>query len=221
MDNLSKEYVIDYFSRSLEMHGDRPEAVKWTRAGQELHYECLLDIDESIEGSKVLDYGCGKGDFYKFLKERNIGVDYTGCDINRKLISIAAHKFPESTFRVFDIEQDDLNEEYDYILLCGVFNLKVQGVQETTRNTLRKLFHHCRKGMAFNGLSSHNSRKQFELNYIAPEELISFAVRNLSPFYVLRQDRIPYDFTLFVYREQPPEYRTKENSLTSPRVSDT
>jgi hypothetical protein len=34
--------------------------------------------------------------------------------------------------------------------------------------------------------------------------MISFAVKNLSPFYVLRQDRMPYEFTLFVYRKQTP-----------------
>jgi SAM-dependent methyltransferase len=200
MDELSKEYVIDYFSRTLLMHGDRPEAVRWSGPGQMLHYECLLDIDKSIEGKKVLDYGCGKGDFFRFLKQKNIRVDYTGCDINGKLISLAAGKYPEATFRVLDIEQDELNEEYDYIFLCGVFNLKVQGVQATVRNTLQKLFQRCRRGLALNGLSSHTPHKHFELNYISPEDLISFTVMNLSPSCVVRKDRIPYDFTLFIYR---------------------
>ncbi len=201
MDELSKEYVIRYFDTFFNMHGDSPESVRWTPSGQELHYECLLDIDEKIEGKKVLDYGCGKGDFFQFLKEKNIHVDYTGCDINRNLISLARQKFPGVPFRVFDIEQEDLKEEYDYIFLCGVFNLKVQGIQDTVRNTLKKLFQHCRRGMAFNALSAHNPRRHFELNYIFPEDLLSFTAQNLSPLYVLRQDRIPYDFTLFIYRK--------------------
>jgi hypothetical protein len=64
------------------------------------------------------------------------------------------------------------------------------------------LFRRCRNAIAFNALSSHNPRKDFELNYTSPEELFTFAVRNLSPFVSLRHDRIAYDFTMFVYRER-------------------
>jgi SAM-dependent methyltransferase len=204
MDELSKEYVISLYNNTLQLHGDRPEAVRWTSAGQAEHYRYLLDIDKSINEAKVLDYGCGKGDFYQFLKQKNISVQYTGFDINERLISLAKEKFPECTFKVFDIENDTLKDDFDYIFLCGVFNLKVQGLKETIENTLKKLFNHCRIAMAFNGLSAHDPKKIFELNYISPEKLVSFAVKSLSPVYVLRQDRIPYDFTLFVYREQAP-----------------
>jgi|SRR3990172_5263864 len=203
MDELAREYVISFFDRNLLLHGDRPEAVRWTAKGQLLHYQALLDIGD-IEGSRVLDFGCGKGDFYQFLKERGIRVDYTGYDINAGLISLAAGKYPEGHFRVFDSEKDEIGEDFDYIFLCGVFNLKVQGLDETIRNTLTKLFIRCRAALAFNALSSHNPRKDFELNYLSPEEMFHFAVKNLSPHVSLRHDRIPYDFTMFVYREPRP-----------------
>ncbi len=88
MESLYREYVISFFNKELQMHGDRPEAVRWSSKGQSLHYECLLEIDDSIKGSKVLDYGCGKGDLYQFFKDREISVDYTGCDINGNLIKL-------------------------------------------------------------------------------------------------------------------------------------
>jgi hypothetical protein len=204
MDELSKEYVISFYKNTLQLHGDRPEAVRWTSAGQEKHFRYLLDIDKSIHKAKVLDYCCGKGDLYQFLKENYLSVQYTGFDINEGLISLAKKKFPECTFKVFDIECDPLTEDFDYIFLCRVFNLKVQGLQETIENTLKKLFKHCPIAMAFNGLSDHDPKKTFELYYLFPEEMISFAVKNLSPFYVLRQDRMPYELTLFVYRKQTP-----------------
>ncbi len=201
MDELSKKYVISFFDNALRMYGDRPEALRWTAKGQLLHHECLLDINSSIKGKKVLDYGCGKGDFYQFLKDRNILIQYTGFDINEKLISLARQKFPECRFRVFDIEKDILNEDFDYIFLCGVFNLKVQRLEETIKNTLTKLFNHCRVAVAFNALSAHNPKKDFELHYVYPEEILEFAVKNLSPFVTIRRDRIPYDFTMFVYKD--------------------
>lgn len=200
MDELSKEYVISFFDKSLMLHGDRPEAVRWSSTGQQMRYLSMLDVGD-IKGSKILDFGCGKGDFYLFLKNKGIEVKYTGFDINEKLIALAKQKFPNADFRVFDIDRDVLNETFDYIFLCGVFNLKIHGIDETIENTLKNLFNHCCIALAFNAMSSHNPKKDFELHYTNPEKLFKFAIENLSPFVSLRHDRIPYDFTMFVYRE--------------------
>ena len=199
MDELSKEYVVSFFDRSLRLHGDRPEAVRWTRQGQEEHYRWLLDAGD-LSGTRILDFGCGKGDLYGFLRDHGVAVDYTGFDINGSLIALAREKFPGARFEVFDIDRDRLDEDFDYVLLCGVFNLEVQGVQDSIRSTLRRLFGRCRTCLAYNGLSSHNPKKDFELHYSSPEELVAFAIQELSPYVSLRHDRMDYDFTLFVYR---------------------
>jgi SAM-dependent methyltransferase len=200
MDELSKEYVISFFDTHLMLHGDRPEAVRWTTVGQRAHYESMLDIGDTA-GKKILDFGCGKGDLYQFLQEREVPVEYTGCDINGKLITVAQNKYPGVDFRILDIDRDVLDEDFDFIFLCGVFNLRVEGLDEVIKDTLIKLFARCRIGLAFNALSAHNPKKDFELHYTSPEELFSFAVRNLSPYVSLRHDRMCYDFTLFIYRE--------------------
>jgi len=201
MDELARQYVLSFYDKTLRMFGDRPEALRWTSRGQVLHHEALLDIADSIHGKKVLDFGCGKGDFCRFLKQRDIQVDYTGLDINEKLIGMAREKNPGTLFRVFDIEQDTLDEDFDYIFLCGVFNLNVQGIDEVIRSALKKLFGRCRIGLAFNAPSAHNPKKDFELYYVSPEDIFSFAIRNLSPFVSIRHDRMLYDFTMFVYKE--------------------
>jgi len=200
MDELAKEYVISFFDKNLRLHGDRPEAVRWSVQGQLMRYQNLLDIG-AIDKTRILDFGCGKGDFLQFLTDRCITVDYTGYDINANLISLAQKKFPEGRFRVFDIDLDTLDEDFDYIFLCGVFNLRVSELDVTIRNTLQILFRHCRKGLAFNALSDLNPRKDFELQYTSPEDIFRFAAGNLSPYVSLRHDRMLYDFTMFVYRD--------------------
>lgn len=200
MDELSKKYVISFFDKNLMLHGDRPEAVRWSPKGQILHYEAMLDIG-NINGAKILDFGCGKGDFYQFLKDRGISVEYSGFDINDKLIALAKRKFPGVDFRIFDIEKDPMKEDFDYILMCGVFNLQVQGIDELIKTALIRLFRHCRIALGFNALSSHNPRKDFELHYTSPEDIFNFAATKLSPFVSLRHDRIVCDFTLFVYKD--------------------
>lgn len=201
MDELAKEYVVSFFDNNLKLHGDRPEALRWSVLGQKLHYLSLLDIG-ALEGAKVLDFGCGMGDFSRFLADRGITVDYTGYDINANLISRAEKKYPTGRFRVFDADKDSLEEDFDYIFLCGVFNLRVSDLDDAIRKTLTTLFSRCRKGLAFNALSDLNPRKDVELHYTSPEDIFGFAVKNLSPYVSLRHDRMLYDFTMFVYRDQ-------------------
>ncbi len=203
MDELAKEYVISFFDKNLRLHGDHPEAVRWSVQGQLMHYQNLLDIG-AIDKTRILDFGCGKGDFLQYLRDRGISVDYTGYDINANLISLAQKKFPESRFRVFDIDSDALDEDFDYIFLCGVFNLRVSGLAETIQHSLQKLFQRCRKGLAFNALSDLNPEQEFELYYASPADLFLFAVKNLSPYVSLRHDRVLYDFTMFVYHDPVP-----------------
>jgi hypothetical protein len=96
-------------------------------------------------------------------------------------------------------DDDELERFYDYIFICGVFNLRVPGVQDDLKNALVSLFKHCNRGLALNALSSHTPVKDVELNYTSPEEMVKFAIENLSPAVALRHDRIENDFTLFVY----------------------
>lgn len=203
MDELHKEYIIDFFEKSLKLHGDRPEAVRWTSEGQIRHYKAMLDVGD-IKNSKILDFGCGKGDFYQFLKTNNIPVEYHGYDINRDLIELAKKKYPEVDFKVFDIDKDSLKDNFDYIFLCGVFNLKIQGIEDFIKDVLKKLFEKCNIALAFNALSCYETKKDFELNYICPEEIFSFSVKNLSPYVSLRHDRLKYDFTMFIYKDHNP-----------------
>lgn len=200
MQEIIKEYVISVFNRKLLLHGDRPEAVGWSSKGQIIRHQAMLDVGD-INNSKILDFGCGKGDFYRFLVERGIHIKYTGFDINEKLVSLAKEKYPGVDFRVFDIDHDILDEDFDFIFLCGVFNLKVEGIDEIIKKTLAGLFQHCGTALAFNALSSHDPEKDFELHYVSPEEIFTYTMKNLSPNVSLRHDRIMYDFTIFIYRD--------------------
>ena len=201
MDEISKEYVVSFFEKSLRFHGNRPEAVRWTGEGQEMHYRSMLDIGD-LRGMRVLDYGCGTGDFLGHLRRSGIDAGYCGTDISPALIDRAKEKYPDADFRVFDIEDQELGEGFDFIMLCGVFNLRVQGIEQTVRNVLQRLFPHCRKGLAFNALSSHTPRKDPELSYLSPEEMLGFCIDSITPYVSLRLDRMLHDFTLFLYRER-------------------
>ncbi len=201
MDPYSKDQLLSFYNFHLKKFGDRPEALRWTPAGQLKRYRMLTDIapERDLNNATVLDYGCGTGDFYKYLKRRDIKVKYTGVDINENFINLAKSKYPECTFRVMNAEHDQFEGFYDYIFICGVFNLQVPGVDDDLLNALTTLFGHCNKGLALNALSSHTPIKDPELHLTSPEAMVEFSIKNLSPFVTLRHDRIQNDFTLYVY----------------------
>lgn len=201
MDPYSKDKLLSFYNYHLKKFGDRPEALRWTPHGQLRRYHMLADIasPEELNNSTVLDYGCGTGDFYRFLKRRDINVKYTGADINENFINLAKNKYPECTFKVMNTDEDQAEGFYDYIFICGVFNLNVPGVDEDMKNCLAALFEHCSKGLALSALSTHTPVKDPELHFTSPEEMLKFAIENLSPAVALRHDRIQNDFTMYVY----------------------
>lgn len=199
MDPLAKDQLLSFYNMHLKKFGDRPEALRWTPKGQLLRYHGMLDIAPDLNNARVLDFGCGTGDFYRFLQRRGINVQYTGIDINENFIAMAREKYPECTFKVMDIAEEEPEGFFDYIFICGVFNLRVPGVADDMKHALVTLFRHCNKGLALNALSSHTPIKDVELYYTSPEEMIDFSLKHLSPSVALRHDRIPHDFTLFVY----------------------
>lgn len=202
MDPFSKDQLLSFYNFHLKQFGDRPEALRWTPQGQLRRYHTLAEIAPPalLQNATLLDYGCGTGDFYRFLKRRGIDVYYTGWDMNPNFIELARKKYPECDFRVTILGEDIPPEGYfDYIVICGVFNYLVPGVQEDLRETMTHLFRHCNKGLALNALSSHTPIKDPELSYTSPEDMVKFSLENLSPYLSLRHDRVANDFTLYVY----------------------
>jgi SAM-dependent methyltransferase len=202
MDPYSKDQLLSFYNFHLKQFGDRPEALRWTPQGQLRRYATLAEIAPPtlLRNATVLDYGCGTGDFYRFLKRRGIDVRYTGWDMNPNFIELARKKYPECEFRTVILGEDDAPEAYfDYIFICGVFNYLVPGVQEDLRETMVQLFKRCNKGLALNALSSHAPVKDPELSYTSPEDMVKFSLENLSPYLSLRHDRVQNDFTLYIY----------------------
>lgn len=192
MDNPSKDYIIDYFSKRFLHFKDNPAAVGWTPSGQKLRYEVITKL-LNLERSSILDFGCGKGDLYGFLKERGLEVKYAGVDINPELINFASKKYPGINFYTIDIEKENLPDNFDYIIICGVFNLRVEGVKESAYRTLKKLFNHTKRSLLFNCPSIYTGKKDMDIYYYDPCELLGIALgstKNVNLYHGLIEGEI-------------------------------
>ena len=147
---------------------------------------------------KILDFGCGKGDFYKFIKDRGIVSRYCGIDINENLIELARNKYPETEFMAMDIDESEIDRQFDIVFVCGVFNLRIAGIEESMKAVLKKLFGLSREAMHVNLLTHYIPQRNIELFYVKPEEILEFVIGELSPAVTLRH--VQEDIFLSIYR---------------------
>lgn len=204
MDPYGKQELLAFFDRHLRDFGDAPQAVRWTREGQQRRYEAFRGIIGDLGGRSLLDFGCGKGDFYGFLRDRGETGAYCGIDINAGLAALARSKYPEAEFLTLDVEETPLKRRFDIVVACGVFNLRIGGITASLKETVKILHGLCRESLHLNFLTARTPWHDVELHYVEPVDLLRFALEELSPKVTLRHGLVPDDVYLSVFHCNPP-----------------
>jgi 2-polyprenyl-3-methyl-5-hydroxy-6-metoxy-1,4-benzoquinol methylase len=151
----------------------------------------------NLNGCSVLDVGCGFGDLCGFLIKRGIKVKYTGYDINPKFIRIAKETYPNVRFEVRDIEECEIKNKFDWVFASGVFEFKL--LAPYVKKMIRKMFEACKRGVAVDFMSSYVDFKTEDNYFASPEKMFSFC-KTLSRRVVLRHDYMPFEFCVYVYK---------------------
>jgi SAM-dependent methyltransferase len=111
--NNWRVYNDDDISRS------RKDAVAWSGNSQLVNFKLVSKYIKS--GESILDYGCGIGDFSKYLKQKNINLsEYLGVDINPNFIEIAKKSYQNENFQLIS-KVRDIKKSMDNICAIGVF----------------------------------------------------------------------------------------------------
>lgn len=197
--------IQEHYKSLFKKYGDSHKSSQWAdRESQEKRFQYLLEIvdKKDLEGKKILDFGCGTGHLATYLKEQNIDVEYTGIDIVTELLECAKVKHPEFSF--YNVDECP-EEKYDYIIISGVFNNKIENNLKFFQDTLENLVKKCEKGISFNMLSHYVDYYDEKLFYFKPEEVFCFLKENISPYVVIRNEyqlkpnTIPFEFTSYIY----------------------
>ncbi|MGD1875915.1 MAG: methyltransferase domain-containing protein [Kiloniellaceae bacterium] len=192
--------TVEVFSTSLRRHGQDYRALNWgSREGQENRFRVLCEIGLDA-GDSLLDVGCGLGDLHDYLNRRGIAAAYSGIDITPDMVAAAAQRFPAATFHCasllggFEAPADG----FDYVFASGIFYLREEHPFDHLKASVARMFHHCRKGVAFNCLSGWGEANPGGGEYREdPLRCLAFC-RTLTPWVVLRHDYHPGDFTLYL-----------------------
>jgi len=196
--------VREYYTQKVLSHGAIPLGVDWnSRQSQELRFEQLLKIVPFTEKFSLMDWGCGYGALYGYLKRKKIAFSYQGYDLSGEMIRrarIAYGKAPSTSFKV----GSPGGARADYALASGIFNVRLGTSNADWKGYLLAILQGMdrasRKGFSFNCLTKYSDKKRMrvDLYYADPLFVFDYCKRRFSRNVALLHDYGLYEFTILV-----------------------
>jgi SAM-dependent methyltransferase len=197
------EYIRRYENR-LTQYGYSPQTLGWGKIGrQEVRFAVLGERALEMPKSSVLDVGCGFSDLYDFLRERGWSGSYTGIDIVPALLKVARQRHPGLDIRELDITggTESLGI-YDFVIASGVFNAVLTAEDNRTHisNALAAMHARARVAVCADFLSTYVDFQKPGGWHTDPAWAFWIA-KQLSRRVSLRHDYMPFEFALFIFRD--------------------
>jgi len=193
------------YGESFRLHGDSPASLLTPKGRNELRFRA---IDPFVKGSgitSVLDYGCGLGYLFEYLRNERLEFSYCGMDVMPEFVESCIKKYSSAaTFEKIE-PKASISGHYDVVFSSGVFNLQTHADREESKSyafkRLEQLFVATRQVLVCDFLSPFVDFMQPESQHFTIEEITEFCFRSLSRRFVIRQDLLPYEFTLIVWKD--------------------
>jgi hypothetical protein len=94
------------------------------------------------------------------------------------------------------------DERFDYIVSSGAFNIDFGDNLRAIQHLLREMYEACTRGVAINFLSITDPQTDPIFYHYDPQVMLTFC-QTFCARVEVRQDYLPNDFTLYLYRETP------------------
>ncbi len=183
-----------FYKASLKKYGVNAKGVNWnSQYSQIKRFEIIYNLlKPDFPKNTIVDAGCGFGDFYLYLKEREKNFRYIGLDILFENIEIAKERTNQKI-----VQKDILSESIpkaDFYIASGSMNIMNRF---ETWLFIRRCFDHSKKGFIFNLLKGREQKGAF--NYFLPREIKKFA-KNLPCKIEIVEGYLDNDFTIYLKR---------------------
>lgn len=211
---MNKSELIRAYQERLKQHGPSAEAVQYAdQASQFARFRILAEIDPHL--TSILDVGCGLADFWKFLRSTGHMARYCGVEIVPEFVDLATKAMKEDSdaqIQLLDAESAELPSGYEYAVLSGVFNNRMDDNWAFMTSTLKRMWRAAEKGIAFNAMSTHVDYRDPSLWYVDPADVLAFCKSELGGHPILRHDYVTqpggFAFEFAVYVRRDPVFPT-------------
>ena len=204
-------HIKRLYGESFRTHGDSPASLLTPKGRNELRFRAI-DSFITRPGIRVLDYGCGLGYLYQYLRNAGHDIAYTGVDILSDFVYACRKKHPDATFNQVDALAN-ICGEYDVVFSSGVFNLRTHDDQLESKayvlDRVEQLFAMASEVLICDFLSAFVDFQQSDAQHFSAGEIAEFCVSRLGRRFQLRHDLLPYEMTLVVWKDS--EIKRPEN----------
>lgn len=183
-----------YFAERLAHFGASIRALDYgSRESQQARFEVLLSACD-YKGKRVLDVGCGLGDFGMLLRERVPEARYVGVDICERMVDEAKQRKLEAHH--LDVLSTPEPPTGDVVIANGIFYLLAGARERKMERLIARMFELTNEVLIFTSLSNWQHVDDDDAEFRAdPMQVLDFC-RTLSPAVCLRHDYLPHDFCI-------------------------
>jgi SAM-dependent methyltransferase len=190
-----------YYAALFEKYGEDIRTAWQNKQSQEIRFSVLCRIGD-LTGARILDVGCGLGDFFGYLRERRINVkNYLGLECVEEIRAAARKRHPSARFEGWDVLELQDSGQFDWVFGSGLFALKGPDGDDYALRMVKKMFSLATKGVGVNFLSVLTKRPDGFSNYCHPAEVLRTLAQEVSPIVELIHSYRPNDFTVFLYHD--------------------
>lgn len=202
--------ILDFYSQHAQKFGNSSKGVGWKNdEAQKIRFEQLVKIIGYQHAFSLNDLGCGTGEFYKYLLQRNFQPSaYWGYDLLEDMITLAKENLlPNPAVSLHQIRNASEMHVADYSVASGIFNVKYDANDETwlshVISTLEWMDNKSKFGFAFNMLTKYSDPEfmQSYLYYADPTFFFELCKVKFSKNVALLHDYFQYDFTILVRKQ--------------------
>ena len=209
MEKVTEELRKHYYY-AFKKYGPCSKGVDWGKDKDViLRYKNMLAViltDETKinEPYSLLDVGCGYGGLYNYCIDNNIEILYTGIDVCLNMIEYAKSRYYDVSFFCEDIFNFNPDKKFDFIVCNGILTQKLETsffeMDKFAKNLIKKMFSLCKKGIAFNIMSTYVNYFSSNLYYKHPAEMLIYCLSEISQKVKIDHSYGIYEYTLYIYK---------------------
>ena len=196
-----RKEIEAFYSQTLAKYNATYRGVAWSRESTQAIRFMVLSLVADLNNQRVLDLGCGTGDFFEYLQQENIDCDYLGLDLCKEMVKKAREKHPGIQVTSGDIFSWKPPSTFDYVFGSGLLSYRVDDPYTYVEQAMKRLFSWTDQALGLNFLSQYSpaSDQSKRFMYYNPAKVLEIA-QGLSPFVELRHQYLINDFTIFIYK---------------------
>lgn len=209
-------HILEQSDAALRTFGDTARGANWpNESDRRLRFDVMLDVmaGRGPGPVRLCDLGCGTGELLAHLRRRGMDdVEYVGVDRSHLALQHARAKFPDAQFLELDINADhaDLGQlDCDFLVANGLFTVKWELSDAQMRafieGSLRRVWPHVRRGIAFNLISPVVDWERRDLYHASMDETARFLHGLAGRRVRLRADYGLYEYTACAWKTPVPE----------------